>query len=175
MTTVNFLKNLENYGVRGVAHTLINSYISSRKQFTSFINDDSDHADVIYGVPQGSVLGPLLFLIYINDIVNCSTTGEFVLYADDTNIFVTGESKHDVFRKSNIVIDLVNDYMLSNLLHINTTKCYFMYFKPNAHSRNICARVVPYDHNCKLYLHGQQIKQLSSVKFLGVTIDENLT
>ena len=52
----------------------------------------------MFGVPQGSVLGPLLFLIYVNDIINCSPYGEFILYADDTNIFVTADSKADAFK-----------------------------------------------------------------------------
>ena len=147
------LTKLDIYGIRGTAGALIESYISTRKQYTTFDNEKSDHEVVVYGVPQGSVLGPLLFLLYINDIVNCSTDGEFVLYADDTNIFVVGPSKAEVFRKANAVIKRVQSYMLSNLLHINTTKCHYMYFKPNIHSRNICARSQPFDQDCKLYLN----------------------
>ena len=77
--------------------------------------------------------------------------------------------------KANRVLDLVNLYMKSNLLHINTTKCYFMHFKPNLYSRNICARADPYDPQSKLYLNGRQVKRVTSIKFLGVIIDENLT
>ena len=168
------LVKLDNYGVRGNCHSLLKSYISNRKQFTSFNNENSSKANVMFGVPQGSVLGPLLFLIYVNDIINCSPYGEFILYADDTNIFVVADSKAEAFKKANNVLELVNRYMLSNLLHINTGKCYFMYFRPNLYSRSICSRTEPYDREAKLFLSGVQVKQVPTIKFLGVTIDENL-
>ena len=163
------LVKLDNYGIHGTANNLIESYITERKQYTSFDSENSDHEIVVYGVPQASVLGPLLFLLYINDIINCITNDnvEFVLYADDTNIFITGITKKDVFQKANAVVKQVYKYMTSNLLHINTTKCNFMYFKPNIHSRNICARTTAFDRDCKLYLNGTVIKQVFWLNLLN--------
>ena len=169
------LAKLENNGIRGSSLNLICSYISCRKQFTTYMDEPSEFAFIEFRVPQGSVLGPLLFLMYINDIINCSSLGEFVLFADDTNIFVTAETKKLVYKKANDVMKSVSQYMLSNQLHINISKCNMMYFKPNIHSRNVCARTDGYDVSCKLYLNAKEIKKVPTVKFLGVTMDEDLT
>ena len=168
---------LSNFGIRGNAHNLLKSYLTNRTQYTKFLDQDesSDPLPIKFGVPQGSILGPLLFLIYVNDIVNCSTEGEFVLYADDTNIFAVGDTMEEVFEKANRIIHQVNMYMQGNLLHINLSKCNFMYFKPNA-SHILNSIIGPsFTPTPSLTLNGRQIKQVSETKFLGVIIDENLT
>ena len=170
------ITKLENYGIRGPCLELIKSYLTDRIQQINFQNTLSDPCDVEYGVPQGSVLGPLLFLIYINDIVNSSTLGDFVLFADDTNIFVVGKTEVEAYSRANILMSQINDYMISNQLHINMSKCTYMHFRPgyNNEERQSCARTRMYNPDLALKLDGIKIKKVDKVKFLGVIIDDKL-
>ena len=136
-----------NYGIRGSAQILINSYLSNRYQHVRVGNEISDNLLVKFGVPQGSVLGPLLFLIYINDIMSTvkSDNCEFVLYVDDTNIFITCETLENATRLGNEILAKVQKYMTSNLLHINLDKCCFMYFPPS----NKFLKIQSYDRKAR--------------------------
>ena len=126
------LHKLYNYGIRGIAHNLIESYLSNRFQSVKIDDEKSDKLQVRYGVPQGSVLGPLLFLLHINDLKNLVNTNgtKIILDADDANIFIACNSLHEANQLSNEVLSHVQEYMYSNLLHINLDKCCFMYFPP---------------------------------------------
>ena len=171
------LDKLENYGIRGNCHLLIKNYITSRKQHTIFMNEKSDSNPISFGVPQGSVLGPLLFLLYINNIVQASTNGHFVLFADDTNIFITANTKEEAYNTANFVLKEVHNYMLGNQLHINLSKCVYMHFRPrmNATERQTCARTRPYNSELNLSLAGHKLKKVDKTRFLGVIIDDKLS
>ncbi|CAL4075314.1 unnamed protein product, partial [Meganyctiphanes norvegica] len=78
---------LEHYGIRRTALELFESYLNNRKQYVHIDNCKSKTRSISCGVPQGSVLGPLIFLIFINDLPNCSPSGKFRIFADDTNVF----------------------------------------------------------------------------------------
>ena len=160
------------YGIRGNAQNLIHSYLSSRTQYTEIFDEKSEKLEVKFGVPQGSVLGPLLFLLYINDISRSSNLGTFILFADDTNIFVAGQSETDAYEKANILLKGIQRYMYLNKLHINMSKCCYIHFKPKISVKNI-----PTDSNFEhqLLIDDFPIKKTSQTKFLGVIIDENLS
>ena len=135
---------------------------------------------VEFGVPQGSVLGPLLFLLYINDINNCYDVDgcKFVLYADDTNLFIIDKSREAASAKANEILEYIHKFMKSNLLHINLSKCCYIYFEPPVKSKSSCARTRPFISNSsipKIKIDGHTIKEVEHTKFLGVIIDRKLT
>ena len=162
---------LNRYGIRGKALSLIESYLSRRTQYTEVFGEKSDSLIVKYGVPQGSVLGPLLFLLYINDISRASALGTFIMFADDTNIFVEGKTVEEAYTKGNELLKSVQKYMLLNKLHINMSKCCYIHFKPKSQRLNLTQPSV--NHN--LLIDNFPIKKVSETKFLGVIIDENLS
>ena len=167
------LIKLERYGIRGICHKFIESYLLNRTQYTNFQQVDSEHCYIKYGVPQGSVLGPLLFLIYINGIANSSQDGQFVLFADDTNVFVTGKNEEDVYSKANKVLENISEYMISNQLHINQIKSVYMHFRPDNWAS--CARAREYGSEKFLMLNGKKLLREDKVKYLGVIIDDQLS
>ena len=102
------------------------------------------------------------FLLYINDIIHLTNQGEFVIFADDTNIFLAAKDKAQAYKTANAVLRSIYMYTKTNQLHINLNKCAHMYFRPNLHYKDClsCARTTGYDQGLTLSVNGQKVKKL---------------
>ena len=160
------LKKLHVYGIRGLALDWIKSYLSNRYQYVQYNGCDSAFQNVSCGVPQGSILGPLLFLLYINDITNVSGILHLILFADDTSVFF---SHHDPTSLTNIIqteLQKLSLWFKANKLSLNIDKTKFMVFTPRQKRNKL---------NITLVIDDKQIKETKDNIFLGVVIDEHLS
>ena len=157
---------LEHYGIRGLPLQWIKSYFTNRTQFVQFNEHRSSPSAVCCGVPQGSILGPLFFLLYINDICNVSQLVETILFADDTNIFFSHKDPQYVIDSLNNELEKLSDWFQANKLSLNTEKTKFMVFKPR--QKKFCLDI-------KLFINNKCIEQVKETVFLGVILDENLS
>ena len=160
------ISKLEHYGVRGTALRWFKSYLSNRQQYVEFNGISSESCEIKCGVPQGSILGPLLFLLYINDLCNVSKVVDFILFADDTNIFFS----HKDF---NLLPEILNSEMLkltqwcrANKLSINFKKSNFMVFRPRQRRQTL---------DIFIQIDNNVIKRVKETVFLGVILDEHLS
>ena len=155
------IQKLQFYNFSKPSAQLVKSYLQNRKQFVAINQTNSTLKPVTIGVPQGSVLGPLLFLIYINDLLKSAPDLNYILFADDTNIFSTDRNL------LNIGINEVHTWCLSNRLVINYSKTFQVLFK--APNKSITMN----DYSLKMDNTRLDIK--SSTKFLGIELDTNIT
>ena len=122
------LKKLEAYGIRGHILDWFASYLTGRSQYVSFDGIHSKKRNVLCGVPQGSILGPLLFIIYVNDIFNVSHLLSFVLYADDTSVLIKGKHVEELISTLIKSLILLTRWLNANKLSLNVEKTYYMMF-----------------------------------------------
>ena len=162
------LQKLSIYGIRGVTLDWFRSYLTSRKQYTEYRSVASQQNSILCGVPQGSILGPLLFLIYVNDIVKCCNNCTPVLFADDTNLIFSHKNLNQLYVQTNIELNNICNWFKCNKLSINIEKTKFLLFKPQS-------RALSQNSTLTIEIDGKQIEQVSEIKFLGVYIDQQLS
>src|SRR2546425_7369994 len=163
------LSKLMNYGFRGQIYVWLSSYLSNRQQFIVINGASSGLLTNSYGVPQGSVLGPLLFLVYINDLGSIPELNACPkLFADDTNIFVRSKNLGDLKIKGQNAINKISDWMFANNLTLNSEKSYYMIFFPTNQDNHGLSL------DLDLNVNNIRINRVQSSKFLGVTIDDQL-
>jgi len=167
------LQKLEYYGIRDVAYRLCKSYLENRHQFVLYESAQSDLLKVKLGVPQGSVMGPFLFLVYVNDFCKSSDMFKFNMYADDTTLMINISKRDLVACQSSQSIESVINQELENVLKwlninkltVNINKTKFMVFRPHTNS-------VP---KLDLKLENKSISQVQHFNLLGITIDQHLS
>lgn len=163
------LHKLNRYGVRGIANKWFESYLQNRTQYVQINNNKSSCQNINCGVPQGSILGPLLFLIYINDISN-SANVNILSFADDTTIYMSHSNMEELFRQANQNVNKIFNWFCANKLSLNANKTKYIIMRP---SSKPCST-----ENRKVCINGTPLSQVGinhqehACKFLGIFIDE---
>ncbi len=160
------LHKLEHYGFRGIVLEWFKNYLHKRKQFVSYNSCESEMKDIICGVPQGSILGPLLFIIYVNDIINASDVLEFILFADDTTILFSHKQIESQIKLVNKELNEVCNWFKANKLSVNASKTNYMILG-TPHMTSV--------KQTDIVLDNTTLDRVQCTKFLGVLIDESLT
>ena len=160
-------KKLDFYGLRGNVNKLLQSYLSNRKQYVSLNGFDSKVKDVTCGVPQGSSLGPLLFLLYINDFRLCLSESGSGHFADDTFIIYNSKKPKTIETVINTELKHVVKWLRLNRLSLNASKTELIFFHSKRHTLN-------YD-NISIKFCGTKLTPVDHVKYLGMYIDKHLS
>lgn len=156
-------KKLERYGFRGLSLKFLESYMTGRHQTVVIDNHVSTQQPITMGIPQGSVLGPILFSLYVNDIPDYLVEAQAIMYADDTALVVTAKSQAQAEGILNGELKSINNWFLSNRLSLNILKTKYTIFKSPHKSRN--------DPPCCLRIDNNEIQQVKTISYLGVQLD----
>ena len=163
------LAKLKHYGIRDAVHDWFKDYLSDRSHQTIIEGKVSKSINLTLGVPQGSVLGPILFNLFINDLPNFSDILETILFADDANLSLAGYNPQELIITANIELFNFYYWCLCNRLNINTVKTYFILFSNVQYNLPLPPLMI------KSSLNYDVIQRVRFIKFLGVFFDENVT
>ena len=162
------LSKLEFIGIRGNVKKWFQSYLNNRMQCVKLNGFTSNEILNEYGVPQGSVLGPILFVLYINDMVDIMDNVSIHLFADDTLIYYYSKDLDQLVHCINNSLEKIHNYTCSNLLKINAKKTKFMLISKERVKEEFVA------NSYKIEINNEQIEQVKKIKYLGVIIDDKL-
>ena len=157
---------LSHMGIRDKANRWISSYLSNRNQHVKLNGVKSKCESVTCGVPQGSILGPLLFIIYINDLHRSLTKSSVFHFADDTNLLFSCKNPRNISKEINEELKSLFEWLCANRLSLNVSKTEFIMFRPPRSCLE--KRIV-------LRLNGTKLFESPKIKYLGVILDNNLT
>lgn len=160
------IQKLDHYGIRGISNEWLKSYLVNRKQNVVFDGVSSEYRDISCGVPQGSILGPLLFLLYINDMHSSVKYSTIHHFADDTNLLYSNKDLKLLRKHMNEDLKLIFDWLCANRLSLNVSKTEFIIFKPPKCN---------YSERITLNLNNTKIYESKKIKYLGLIMDEKLT
>ena len=163
------LLKMEKYGIRGLCLDWFKSYLHDRQQYVSINNDNSKTLSLSCGVPQGSVLGPILFLIYINDIHKSSSKLNFISFADDTTAYYSDNSIESMIDVINNELKLLNIWLKLNKLTLNVAKTKYIIFSSTMRLHKLKNK-----HHNALIINDQTVERVNNIKFLGVILTDNL-
>ena len=158
------LKKMQRYGIHGVALELFKSYLDDRYQAVKVNGVTSQFKLINAGVPQGSVLGPILYLIYVNELPYISNQFSTCLFADDTTLIFENSCKYDLFKQCDFGINLFFTWCCANRLSINISKTNAMLF----------SNILTINDVADIHMNNKKIEYVSSTRFLGLTIDDKL-
>ena len=158
------LQKLYHYGIRGPAYSWFESYLSDRQQRVKIGSCFSSSAVLNIGVPQGSILGPILFILYINDLPKALDLMSAILFADDTTLSIQDANYYNLIQEANVELENIMVWAAVNRLSINTNKTFAMLFTNRQHDIQ----------RLNILLNEEAIDLKETGKFLGVTLDDSL-
>ena len=157
------------YGIKGKILKWFYSYLTNRKQFIKYRDQNSNLEVPRCVTRQDSIFGSLLFLIFVNDLKNSTKFLNPIMFADDTNLFYTNKSIKVLFETVNKELHYVNEWLMANKLSLNAGKTEYLFFDKQNAPDNIPLRLTTITFNII------KIKRESFIKFLGEIVDENIT